>query len=70
MAVKWQYLLIGFMAAAPTVRAQLPPNLPYDGRPQLARLRFNSLPDPVGAGMSTGAAVPAGVMTIRCRCRG
>lgn len=37
--------LLGVVLAVPA-EAQLPPNLPYDGRPVLARIRFPVTPDP------------------------
>jgi hypothetical protein len=41
---------VGLLGAgtAARVAAQLPPNLPYDGRPVLARIRFPGLGDPAG----------------------
>jgi hypothetical protein len=39
---------LSFLCTAAPAMAQLPPNIPYDGRAVLARIRFASLPDPSG----------------------
>lgn len=39
---------LSFLGMATPGRAQLPPNIPYDGRPVLARVRFTPVGDPGG----------------------
>jgi hypothetical protein len=63
MAMRWQYLLLGLaMAGASTTaqvaHAQLAPNLTYDGRPTLARLKYTPVSNPEacqGADSEAGA---------------
>ena len=45
---------LGYLGTAAPVPAQLPPNLPYDGRPILARVRFVAVADPYGCQISDG----------------
>jgi len=56
--MQWRCLLIGLFAAVPVVEAQLPPNLPYDGRAILARLRYHSTMDPDGCQDADGSGGP------------
>src|SRR6186997_1101501 len=60
MAIRWRYLLLGSMVATSTARvaqAQLAPNLTYDGRVTLARLKYTPVSNPEAC---QGSDSPAG----------
>ena len=60
MAMRWHNLLLGLVTAAATAQvasAQLAPNLKYDGRPTLARLKYTPVDNPYAC---QGADSPAG----------
>ncbi len=55
--MRWQVLLLGLVASATTVQAQLAPNLTYDGRPTIARLKYTPVSNPEAC---QGTDSPAG----------
>ena len=47
-SARWFGILLPLLGTASAVHAQLPPNVPYDGRATLARMRFNAVGEPGG----------------------